>query len=111
MFKNKYLKQLRNTQALIKHYKECIEKLNLPDPDLFKDKVKVYNVLRPILYGKSLSPGELLELSDAAIEHIQQIGIFLTRITDYAGTVKVYEKELERLQKEESILKEKLGIE
>jgi hypothetical protein len=83
----------------------------LPDPDLFKDKVTVYNVLRPILYGKSLNPDEFLELSDVSIEHIQQIGIFLTRITDYVGTIKVYEKELKRLQKEECRLKEKLGIE
>lgn len=111
MFENKDLKQLRKVQSLIKHYKASIEKLNLPDPDLFKDKVTVYNVLRPILYGKSLNPGEFLELSDAAIEHIQQIGIFLTRITDYVGTMKVYEKELQRLRKEERRLKEKLGIE
>ena len=111
MFENKDLKQLRKTQLLIKEYKSSIEKLNLPDPDSFKDKMKVYNVLKPILYGKSLNPGEFLELSDAAIEHVQQIGIFLTRITDYVGTMKVYEKELKRLQKEESRLKEKLGIE
>ncbi len=111
MFENKDLKQLRKTQLLIKEYRASIEKLNLPDPDSFKDKMKVYNVLRPILYGKSLSPDEFIELSDAAIEHVQHIGRYLMNITDYVDTRKLYEKELKRLQKEECRLKEKLGIE
>ncbi len=112
MFKNKHLKQLRKTQALIKECKASIEKLNLPELDSPKDTWKVYNVLRPmILYGKSFSPGEFLELSDAAIEHIQQIGQYFVHITNYVDTMRLYEKELKRLQKEECSLKAKLGIE
>ena len=111
MFKNKYLKQLRKTQFLIKHYKECIEKLNLPELDSPGDTLRVYNVLRPILYGKSLNPGEFLELSDAAIAHIQQLGRWLMNITDYADTRRLYEKQIKQLQKEECDLKAKLGIE
>jgi hypothetical protein len=111
MFESKDLKQLRKTQLLIKECKTSIEKLNLPGLDSCKDSIKVYNVLRPILYGKSFSPGEFLELSDAAIEHIQQLGQYLTNITDYVDTRKAYEKQLRQLLREESILKEKLGIE
>ena len=111
MFKNKYLKQLQKVQFLIKHYKASIEKLNSPELDSPEDQFRVYDVLRPMLYGKSLSPGEFLELSDASIEYIQQLGRYLLNITDYADTMRLHEKEIKRLRKEERSLKEKLGIE
>ena len=111
MFKNKYLKQLRKVQFLIKHYKASIEKLKSPEPESFETKMQLYYALKSMLWGHSLDPGELLELSDASIEHISQLGRYLMNIADYVDTQRVYEKELKRLQKEERSLKDKLGIE
>lgn len=111
MFNNKYLKQLRTTQALIKHCKESIEKLKSPQLNSPKDIVKVYEVLKPMLVGNSLSIGEFLELSDTSIEYIQQVGRFLLNITDYANTIQMYKAMIAQLQKEERDLKAKLGIE
>ena len=113
MFKNKHLMQLRKTQFLIKHYKECIEKLKspVPDQDLLKTKMQVYDIFQAMALGHSFTSGEILELSDASIEYISRLGLYLMNVADYADTMHVHKKELERLKKEERNLKEKLGIE
>ena len=111
MFKNKHLKQLRKTQLLIKHYKESIEKLKSPVPDSSKAKMQVYDFFKLMAFGHSFTSGEILELSDASIEYLSQLGRYLMKVADYADTMHLYEKELERLKKEERSLKEKLGIE
>lgn len=111
MFKNKHLKQLRKTQFLIKHYKECIEKLKSPVPDSFKTEMQVYDIFKAMAFGHSFTSGEILELSDESVEYISQLGLYLMNLADYADTMRVHEKELERLKKEERSLKEKLGIE
>lgn len=111
MLNNKHLKQLRKTQVLIKHYKESIEKLNVPHLDSHKEIFEVYNALKPALYGNSLSVDEFLELSSASIEYIQKLGQYLWHITDYVNTIRLYERIIAGLQNEECNLKKKLGIE
>lgn len=111
MFKNKYLKQLRKTQALIKHYKASIENLKSPELESRETQKQVYNVLYLLSWGRSLDPDELLELSSASIEHISQLGRYLMNVADHIDTKKVYEKQIKQLQHEERRLKEKLGIE
>lgn len=111
MFKNRDLKQLRKVQLAIRLHKADMEKLNSPKMDSFGSKIKLYDVLRPLFYGRSLSPDEFLELNDESLEYLQQIGRYLMNIADYVDTKKVYDKELKRLLKEERRLKEKLGIE
>ena len=111
MFKNKDLKQLQKTQSLIKHYKASIEKLKSPESESYEIRHHAYKVLRPLLWGERLDPDDFIFMSDASIDYISQIGQYLMNITNYIDTRKIYDKELERLQKEERILKEKLGIE
>lgn len=111
MFKNKHLKQLRKVQALIKHYKESIEKLKSPEFDYSESTKKARDILWPMFYGRRLDPDEFLELTDASSEYISKLGLYLMNIADYADTKKVYEKQLRQLQKEERRLKDKLGIE
>ena len=111
MFKNKHLEQLRKTQLLIKHYKECTEKLKSPVPNSFDAKMQVYDIFKAMAFGHSFTSGEILELSDESIEYISRLGLYLMNIADYADTMSVHERELKRLEKEERSLKEKLGIE
>lgn len=111
MFENKDIKQLRKVQSRIKELKASIKKLNSPELDDYMTNRAICSVLGPMLYGKSLSPSEFLELSDASIEYIQKLGQYLANMAEYADTNKVYEKEIKRLQKEERRLKDKLGIE
>ena len=115
MFKNKYLKQLRDVQMQIKDCKDSIAKLAPPAPGSFKMGHHLSYWFEALFYGANPNVSELFRMQFKGFEnetcaYLRSLGEYFVNIADYHKNQRIYTIELERLLKEERCLKEKLGI-
>ena len=111
MFKNKYLKQLKDVQAHIKNCKMSIAALDPPEPLFITVECNVRNFIDALTYRLHPDPQKLFRrFEDETYDYLHQLGEYFINIADYEKKKKQYNKELERLQIEEGCLKRKLGI-
>lgn len=115
MFKRKYLKQLQDVQARITACKLYLIDLEPPEPNSIHMSMNMRHWLDSLT--SRLSPGvdKLLSMTHDDVEedtykYIHQLGEFFINISDYYLENKKYTDELQQLQKEERVLKDKLGI-
>ena len=116
MFKNKYLKQLQEVQALIKTNKANLAKLEMLEleydvphsmPDAF------FNALccGQSVDIRSVSRYQWKEKKEKFYKYLHDLGEYLINFTDYCAEEEMYNAELIKLQEKERSLKAKLGIE
>ena len=111
MFKNKYLKQLQDVQTQIRNCKVAIAELDPPKPSMRKIETNVYYYLEALVQGwypniEMIHP----QYTDDTYDYLYQLGEYLMNIADYEIKQRQYNTEIEKLQRKEVYLKEKLGI-
>jgi hypothetical protein len=116
MFKNEYLKQLKEVQAKIRACQASIAKLNPPIPELSCVRYDVGNWILTLIQWGNISTTmdalneQLLNFDKESIDYLRQLGEYFVNVSDYEREKREFEKELRRLREEEAHLKEKLGI-
>lgn len=115
MFKTKYLKQLQNVQSSIKNCKASLTQLNPPQPDSHQMSKNMYQWLSELFWRNNPDTSLLFEpgfavLEDDACDYLHKLGEYFINSADYYKNMRRFKEELSRLQKEERLLKDKLGI-
>lgn len=114
MFKYKYLNQLRNTQARIKTCKENIANIQPPPPYNCPIGKDVKDWFTALFWGQRPSLAGLVETSHTlkheSLDYLRTLGKYMVNVADYYQLEQKYKAEIEQLQKEERLLKEKLDI-
>lgn len=115
MFKNKYLKQLKDVQARIKDCKSSIAKLNPPAPCTFKIGHHLVCWLEALFLDLKPNISELCQKEfrgreNETYDYLHELGEYFINISDYYKQQKRYSIEIEQLLREERDIKTKLGI-
>ena len=115
MFKNKYLQSLQIVQARIATCKAMLASLKPPAPDSWEISIDMKRWLEVLFYQHDPSVSSLIEIvgndfTGNTLDYMRQLGEYFTNFANYYRDKIKYDEELEQLQKEERILKDKLGI-
>lgn len=110
MFKNKYLKQLQDVQVRIRDCKIAIANLDAPEPRAIAIGIAVRKYIDSLTLRLKPDISKFFMVENEVYDYLRQLGEYFINIADYEKNKKTYTAELEQLQKEEHILKEKLGI-
>lgn len=113
MFKNKYLTQLQYVQGCIARCKANVSNLKLPSPPTLTIGRDIDCWFHALFNQHGPAMSDLFEsytLKHESLDYLRTLGEYFVSITDYYQSEIKYNEELEQLQKEEHILKEKLGI-
>lgn len=111
MFKNKYLKQLKDVQARIKNCKAAIAELEPPIPFT----TQIGHNIRGYIDSLTLKLHPDIRLAfrnwdDETYDYLYKLGEYFMNVADYEKKQKQYNQELGQFQAEENHLKRKLGI-
>jgi hypothetical protein len=113
MFKNKYIQQLQYVQGHIKKCKASITNLKPPSPPTLTIGRDIDCWFHALFHQYDPAMSDLIEsytLKNESIDYLRTLGEYLIGVADYYQDEIKYAEELKQLQKEERILKEKLGI-
>lgn len=111
MFKNRYLKQLKDVQVRIKNCKAAIAALDPPEPLSIKVGRNVRAFIDALTYRLHPDLQKVFgTFEDETYDYLHQLGEYFINIADYEKKKKQYNQELGQLQIEEGCLKRKLGI-
>lgn len=113
MFKNKYLTQLQCIQGRILGCEANTSKLKPPSPPSRQIGRDVDCWFHALFNQHDPAMKDLIEsytLKHESIDYLRTLGEYFVNVSDYYQDEIKYAEELKQLQKEERILKEKLGI-
>ena len=115
MFKRKYLTCLQVVQGRITHCKASMARLKPPAPDSIDISRDMRRWLEMLFMQGDPSISSLIEsvghsFTGSTLDYISKLGEYFSNFADYYRNEQKYKAELEQLQKEERILKNKLGI-
>lgn len=115
MFKNKYLKRLKDVQDSIRNCKANIAASKPPFPCTCKVEADMLRWLQMLTYGNDPHIDDLVkscgfEFKDETLDYLHKLGEYFINVADCSKAEKKYEAELIHLQAAERLLKEKLGI-
>lgn len=115
MFKNKYLIQLQYVQGQIKKCKASTVKLKPPAPNSIEISKDMKRWFEMLFLQNDPSVSSLIEsvgrsFNGNTLDYISKLGEYFSNFADYYRNEIKYKEELIQLQKEERLLKEKLGI-
>lgn len=110
MFKNKYLKQLRDVQTHIRDCKAVIANLDAPEPRSIAIGSATRKYIDSLTLGLKPNISKFFMGENEVYEYLRQLGEYFINIATYEETIKIYTEKLQQLQEKERSLKEKLGI-
>lgn len=112
---NKLLGQLRIVQGRITFCQAVLASLRPPTPDSFEISKDMKRWLELLFLQHDPSVSSLIESAGNSfrgntLDYINKLGEYFVNFANYYRDKIKYDEELEQLQKEERLLKEKLGI-
>lgn len=111
MFKNKYLKELKDVQEKMRINSANIKALKYPIPDSAKIQLDLFKLLRHSACGIQPDIEALSrDLECETFDYFRQLGQYLIDICGYRDAARKCNTELLELQIKERNLKAKLGI-
>ena len=112
---NKLLEQLRIVQGRITFCQAVLASLKPPTPDSCEIAKDMRHWLEALFYQYDPSVSSLIEsvgnrFRGNTLDYMNKLGEYFINFANYHRDKIKYDEELEQLQKEERLLKEKLGI-